>query len=87
MAETKLPNSFSLPFVETLFQDYLRDPESVPPDWRHYFQGLSDGMVFETQTLYLPSSLGVSLILLAVRAMALLPRKPRKRFFRNASIN
>src|SRR5215813_6072428 len=55
MAETKLPNSFSLPFVETLYQDYLRDPESVPPDWRRYFQGLSDGNGFSKTQALAPS--------------------------------
>ena len=44
MSETdKLPNSVSLEFVEALYADYLRDPESVPPDWREYFQGLPEG--------------------------------------------
>src|SRR5881296_1774762 len=44
--ETKLPNSVSLEFVEALYADYLRDPESVPPDWRQYFQSLSEGNGF-----------------------------------------
>src|SRR5262245_9882795 len=43
MGELKLPNSVSLEFVEALYSDFLRDPESVPPDWRSYFQSLSDG--------------------------------------------
>src|SRR4029453_10515024 len=43
MGELKLPNSVSLEFVEALYADFLRDPESVPPDWRSYFQSLSDG--------------------------------------------
>jgi 2-oxoglutarate dehydrogenase E1 component len=43
MAETKLPSTVSLPFVEALYLDYLRDPESVSADWRRYFQGLSEG--------------------------------------------
>jgi len=30
--ETQLPNSVSLAFVEALYVDYLRDPESVPSD-------------------------------------------------------
>src|SRR5215475_7091147 len=38
-----LPGSLSLSFVESLYQDYLRDPHSVSPDWRNYFQGISDG--------------------------------------------
>ena len=43
MAEMDLPNSVSLPFVESLYQNYLRDPESVPADWRNYFQGFANG--------------------------------------------
>jgi 2-oxoglutarate dehydrogenase E1 component len=38
-----LPGSLSLSFVEGLYQDYLRDPNSVSPDWKNYFQGMSDG--------------------------------------------
>src|SRR5262249_48006083 len=38
-----LPGSLSLSFVEALYEDYLRDPNSVSPDWRNYFQGLSEG--------------------------------------------
>src|ERR1051326_3418142 len=38
-----LPGSLSLGFVEALFEEYLRDPNSVSPDWRKYFQGISDG--------------------------------------------
>src|SRR6266850_1844723 len=52
MGETKLLNSVSLEFIEALYADYLRDPESVPPDWRQYFQGLSEGNGFSKgQTL------------------------------------
>lgn len=43
MAEAKLPNSVSLDFVEGLYADYLKDPQSVPQDWREYFQSLSEG--------------------------------------------
>src|SRR5260370_14637504 len=46
MGETKVPNSVSLEFIEALYADYLRDPESVPPDWRRYFQGFSEGNGF-----------------------------------------
>ena len=35
------PNTLSLEFVEALYADYLRDAESVSPDWRHYFDELS----------------------------------------------
>src|SRR5437868_1918800 len=37
----KLPDSMSASFVESLYQDYLRDPDSVAADWKHYFQGLA----------------------------------------------
>ncbi|HEY3496591.1 MAG TPA: thiamine pyrophosphate-dependent enzyme, partial [Polyangiaceae bacterium] len=30
-------NTLSLPFVEGLYADFLRDPQSVPPQWRDYF--------------------------------------------------
>src|SRR5262245_3995290 len=44
MAEPKrLPSSLNLPFVESLYADFLRDPSSVPTDWRKYFQDLGDG--------------------------------------------
>src|SRR5262245_23432681 len=43
MAEMDLPNSVSLSFVESLYEDYLRDPESVPADWRNYFLGFTNG--------------------------------------------
>src|SRR2546427_12606150 len=46
MGETKILNSVNLEFVEALYADYLRDPESVPPDWRQYFRGLSEGNGF-----------------------------------------
>ena len=35
--ETPL-NSFNLAFIEELYVNYLRDPSSVPPDWRRYFE-------------------------------------------------
>jgi 2-oxoglutarate dehydrogenase E1 component len=43
MGELQLPNSVSLEFVEALYADFLRDPQSVPSDWRSYFQSLGDG--------------------------------------------
>jgi 2-oxoglutarate dehydrogenase E1 component len=55
MGEAKLPSSVSLPFVEALYQDYLRDPESVSPDWRRYFQGLSEGNGFSKGQGFAPS--------------------------------
>lgn len=55
MEETKLPNSVSLEFVEKLYQDYLRDADSVPPDWRQYFKALSEGNGFSKNQSLTPS--------------------------------
>jgi 2-oxoglutarate dehydrogenase E1 component len=55
MAEPKLPNSVSLEFVEALYTDFLRDPDSVPQDWRDYFQGLSGGNGSGTSQRLTPS--------------------------------
>ena len=35
------PNSLSLSFVEGLYADYVRNAESVSPDWRRYFDELT----------------------------------------------
>src|SRR5262245_50902194 len=35
--DTAGQSSLSLAFVEGLYADYLRDPNSVAPDWRKYF--------------------------------------------------
>src|SRR5438445_3999411 len=40
---TALPGASNLAFVEGLYEDYLRDPSSVPPDWQRYFADLGDG--------------------------------------------
>src|SRR6267143_745539 len=39
----QLPGPMNLAFVEGLYEDYLRDPSSVPPDWQRYFSALGDG--------------------------------------------
>jgi 2-oxoglutarate dehydrogenase E1 component len=36
-AESSAPNTLSLAFLEALYADYLKDPASVPPDYRDYF--------------------------------------------------
>jgi 2-oxoglutarate dehydrogenase E1 component len=47
--ETPL-NSFNLAFIEELYVNYLRDPLSVPADWRRYFeQFLQDDGIDETR--------------------------------------
>ncbi len=40
MIETELPSSLNLAFVEGLYDDYLRDPGAVEPQWRDYFDRL-----------------------------------------------
>jgi 2-oxoglutarate dehydrogenase E1 component len=41
VARKDLLHSQNLSFIEGLYSDYLKDPSSVPPDWRTYFQNLS----------------------------------------------
>ncbi len=38
-----LPNNTNLPFVEGLFAEYVSNPDSVPMEWRRYFEELSEG--------------------------------------------
>ena len=40
---TAPPAPVNLAFVEGLYEDYLRDPSSVPSDWQKYFADLGDG--------------------------------------------
>lgn len=37
-------NSQNLEFVEGLYEDFSRDPSTVPEDWRSYFEGLDNGI-------------------------------------------
>src|SRR5215471_4590682 len=37
------PGAANLAFVEGLYEDYLRDPSSVAPDWQKYFADVADG--------------------------------------------
>ncbi|HPC62026.1 MAG TPA: 2-oxoglutarate dehydrogenase E1 component, partial [Verrucomicrobiota bacterium] len=37
------PGAANLSFIEALYEDYLRDPASVPPDWQQYFAGIAEG--------------------------------------------
>lgn len=39
----ELPNSANLPFVEGLYAEFVRDPHSVSPEWRSYFESLENG--------------------------------------------
>ena len=57
-----MPNSLSLAFVEGLYADYIKDPASVPSDWKAYFESLSDegprptrvGPSFRARSLFNP---------------------------------
>ncbi|MDZ4820338.1 MAG: hypothetical protein SGJ20_15340, partial [Planctomycetota bacterium] len=60
-------DSLSLSFVEGLYSDYLRNAESVSPDWRSYFEETlrtntngaahSNGHGFQTGPSFSPPSL------------------------------
>ena len=38
-----VPGAANLAFVEALYEDYLRNPSSVSPDWQRYFSDIADG--------------------------------------------
>src|SRR5690349_10331648 len=38
-----LPGAVNLAFVESLYEDYLREPSSVPLDWQEYFAQIAEG--------------------------------------------
>jgi len=40
--ENHSPGVVNLAFVEGLYEDYLRDPASVPQDWRDYFSSMAE---------------------------------------------
>lgn len=50
-----LPDSVNLPFVEQLYAEFLRDPRSLPPAWRRYFEPLAGGDRFGTASRLGPS--------------------------------
>src|SRR5205085_2102964 len=39
------PDANNLAFVEGLYEEYLRAPASVAPEWQRYFAGLTDSQV------------------------------------------
>jgi 2-oxoglutarate dehydrogenase E1 component len=41
METNQLPSSSNLLFVEEIYAEYERDPDSVPADWRRYFDSIS----------------------------------------------
>jgi 2-oxoglutarate dehydrogenase E1 component len=42
-SSTDSPSSSNLPFVEELFAEFSRDPASIAPEWRAYFNNLKNG--------------------------------------------
>ena len=71
-ATAELPNSSNLDFIEIIYADYERDPNSVPADWQRYFQSLDGiagagangstqlGPTFETASIFNPSGTPVA---------------------------
>ena len=68
----ELPNSSNLDFIEIIYADYERDPNSVPADWQRYFESLDGvagagangstqlGPSFETASIFKPSGTPVA---------------------------
>ncbi len=68
----ELPNSSNLDFIEIIYADYERDPNSVPADWQRYFQSLDGvagagangstqlGPTFEPASIFNPSGVSVA---------------------------
>ncbi len=60
------PGAANLAFVESLYEDYLRDPAKVPPDWRKYFSAVAEkefrfpkprfGPSFKPRSIFSPSA-------------------------------
>src|SRR6267142_4508548 len=51
----QLPGPANLAFVESLYEDFVRDPSSVPPDWQRYFSELGDGELRFPKPRFSPS--------------------------------
>ncbi|HEY6572229.1 MAG TPA: 2-oxoglutarate dehydrogenase E1 component, partial [Candidatus Eisenbacteria bacterium] len=49
------PNPMSLPFVEALYADFLRDPNSVPAEWRRQFESMKEANGFAARPQLEPS--------------------------------
>ncbi|MCA9096206.1 MAG: hypothetical protein KDA68_22155, partial [Planctomycetaceae bacterium] len=65
-----LPGSLNLSFVEGIYSDYLSQPESVPPQWRRYFEQMRNdeeshlptriGPSFKARSLFNPLGIGTA---------------------------
>jgi 2-oxoglutarate dehydrogenase E1 component len=51
----QLPGPANLAFVESLYEDFVRDPSSVPADWQRYFSELGDGELRFPKPRFTPS--------------------------------
>src|SRR5271170_2563325 len=40
---TDVPSVWNLPFIEQLYAEFARDPASLAPEWRQYFESLKNG--------------------------------------------
>src|SRR5580765_6448266 len=54
-ASPQLPGPTNLAFVENLYEQFVRDPSSVPPDWQQYFSELGDGELRFPKPRFTPS--------------------------------
>jgi 2-oxoglutarate dehydrogenase E1 component len=50
-----LPGPANLAFVESLYEDFIRDPSSVPADWQRYFSELGNGELRFPKPRFTPS--------------------------------
>src|ERR1041385_8994802 len=50
-----LPGPNNLEFIERLYEEYLRNPSSVPTNWQRYFASLADGDLNLRQPRFTPS--------------------------------
>ena len=55
------PGAANLAFVEALYEDYLRDPASVPADWQQYFSSIAEGEFRFPKPRFGPSFLPASI--------------------------
>jgi 2-oxoglutarate dehydrogenase E1 component len=72
------PGVANLAYVEALYEGFLREPASVPPDWQRYFAQLADGDLHFSQTRFGPSFRPFSLFNPPTMAAARLNRPPKE---------
>jgi 2-oxoglutarate dehydrogenase E1 component len=51
----QLPGPANLAFVEGLYENFVRDPSSIPSDWQRYFSELGDGELRFPKPRFAPS--------------------------------